>query len=52
MPRTPEEWAQTNDACRAHVEKLNAAGVTWEDLSDKREVERKLDEYDKREQQK
>jgi len=48
MPRTYDEWLKTNEACIAHIDKLNAAGVTWEDLADRREVDRKLDEYDKR----
>lgn len=39
--------AQAAEECRSHMEKLNAAGVTWEDLSDRREVERKLAEYEK-----
>ena len=40
--------AEAAGDCQAHIEKLNRAGVTWEDLADKREVERKLAEYEQR----
>jgi hypothetical protein len=30
------------------IEKLRAAGVTWEDLHDRAKADRKLAEYDKR----
>lgn len=43
-----EKWLKKNEDSFVHVDKLKAAGVTWEDLHNRKVVERKLAAYDRR----